>query len=154
MATSIIVFLAVYGLYSLSGILFPTDLSFYATLNKPSWNPPRKWFGIVWGILYALIALSITIVYMKTSGFKEVSRFYLFILIINYFANQAFSYFFFKIKHLNFAFIDALIIAISTFLLIYATIPYSKLAAWLLVPYLIWSCFATLLAWTIAKSNQ
>ncbi|MDU0202111.1 tryptophan-rich sensory protein [Paenibacillus sp. MAH-36] len=32
--------------------------------------------------------------------------------------------------------------------------PYSTLAAWLLFPYLLWSCFATYLAWTIYKLNS
>ncbi|NEW06484.1 hypothetical protein GK047_10725 [Paenibacillus sp. SYP-B3998] len=50
------------------------------------------------------------------------------------------------------AFLDTLLVAISTFLLIYATISYS--AACLLVPCLLWSCFATFLAWTINQLNK
>ena len=154
MLTFITVFLISYALFSLSGFLFPTDLAYYASLKKPDWNPPEKLFGIVWGILYALISLSVAIVYVKTSGFKEVSTFYLLILLINYVANQAFTFIEFKLKNLGLAFIDAAIVALTTSLLIYFTIPYSRLAAWLLVPYLLWSCFATVLAYTIFKLNE
>ncbi|NQX63254.1 TspO/MBR family protein [Paenibacillus qinlingensis] len=154
MFTFIIVFLITYALFSISGVLFPTDLAYYATLKKPSWNPPAKLFGIAWAILYALISASVAIVYTKTDGFQEVANSYVLILLINYVANQAFTFFEFKLKNLRLAFLDTAIVAITTFLLIYATIPYSKLAAWLLVPYLLWSCFATLLAWTIYQLNK
>lgn len=154
MITFITVFLITYALFSISGVLFPTDLTYYATLKKPSWNPPAKLFGIAWAILYALISASVAIVYTKTDGFQEAATSYVLILLINYLANQAFTFFEFKLKNLRLAFLDTVIVTITTFLLIYATIPYSKLAAWLLVPYLLWSCFATLLAWTIYQLNS
>ncbi|KRE59527.1 TspO/MBR family protein [Paenibacillus sp. Soil750] len=154
MFTFIIVFLITYALFSISGVLFPTDLPYYATLKKPSWNPPAKLFGIAWAILYALISASVAIVYTKTDGFQEAASSYVLILLVNYVANQAFTFFEFKLKNLRLAFLDSAIVAITTFLLLYATIPYSKLAAWLLLPYLLWSCFATLLAWTIYQLNK
>ncbi|MEI7024130.1 TspO/MBR family protein [Paenibacillus sp. y28] len=152
--TLITVFLITYALFSLSGFVFPTDLAYYAKLKKPDWNPPEQLFGIVWGILYALISLSVAIVYVKTDGFKEASTLYLLILLINYVANQAFTFIQFKLKKLGLAFLDTAVVALTTALLIYFTIPYSKLAAWLLVPYLLWSCFATVLAFTIYKLNK
>ncbi|MGG1550310.1 TspO/MBR family protein [Paenibacillus ferrarius] len=154
MLSFITVFLITYALFSISTVLFPTDLAYFASLRKPAWSPPPKLFGIVWSILYVLISLSIAIVYTKTDGFQEVSIAYILILFINYIANQAFTFFEFKLKNLRFAFLDTLVVAVTTFLLIYCTIPYSKLAAWLLVPYLLWSCFATLLAWSIYQLNK
>ncbi|GLX70788.1 TspO/MBR family protein [Paenibacillus glycanilyticus] len=154
MLAFISVFLITYVLFSLSGILFPTDLAYYADLKKPDWNPPKQLFGIVWGIIYALISLSVAIVYLDTSGFKEASIFYLVILLINYVANQAFVFIEFKLKNPSLAFLDTAIVAVTTALLIYFTVPYSTLAAWLLVPYLLWSCFATVLAHTIFKLNE
>ncbi|RTE11584.1 TspO/MBR family protein [Paenibacillus whitsoniae] len=154
MLSFITVFLITYALFSISSVLFPTDLAYFASLRKPTWSPPPKLFGIVWSILYVLISLSIAIVYTKTDGFQEVSIAYILILFINYIANQAFTFFEFKLKNLRLAFLDTLVVAVTTFLLIYYTIPYSKLAAWLLVPYLLWSCFATLLAWSIYQLNK
>ncbi|UKS29012.1 tryptophan-rich sensory protein [Paenibacillus sp. HWE-109] len=154
MFTFIVVFLITYALFSISGVLFPTDLAYYSTLKKPSWNPPAKLFGLAWGILYALISASVAIVYTKTDGFQEAATGYVLILLINYLVNQAFTFFEFKLKDRRLAFIDAALVAITTFFLIIATIPYSKLAAWLLVPYLLWSCFATVLAWSIYQLNK
>lgn len=152
--TFIIVFLITYALFSISGVLFPTDLDYYSALKKPSWNPPAKLFGIAWALLYALISASVAIVYTKTNGFQEAATNYVLILLLNYVANQAFTYIEFKLKNLKLAYLDTVLVAITTFLLIYATIPYSKLAAWFLVPYLLWSCFATLLAWSIYQLNK
>lgn len=150
----ITVFLLSYALFSLSAVLFPTDINYYTSLNKPSWSPPPKLFGIVWSIIYGLISLSITIVYTKTDGFQDVTLIYFVTLLLNYMANQAFTFIEFKLKNLRLAFLDTVVVAFTSFLLIYFTLPYSKLAAWLLVPYLLWSCFATLLAWTIFQLNK
>ncbi|UJF35959.1 TspO/MBR family protein [Paenibacillus hexagrammi] len=154
MFTFIVTFLITYALFSISGVLFPVDPAYYTELRKPSWNPPAKLFGIVWSVLYALISLSVAIVYTKTDGFQEAAYSYTVILFINYLANQAFSFFQFKLKNLRLAYLDSFLVALTTCLLIYATLPYSKLAAWLLVPYLLWSCFATFLAWTIYQLNK
>ncbi|MCD1257312.1 tryptophan-rich sensory protein [Paenibacillus athensensis] len=153
MVSWIVTFLVVYALFSVSGVLFPVDRPWYASLNKPAWNPPAPLFGVVWGILYALIALSVTIVYHRTDSFQTASAFYVTVLFVNYVANQAFSFFQFKLHSLTLAFWDTLLVAVTTFLLLVATIPYSKAAAWLLVPYLLWTCFATFLAWTILRLN-
>lgn len=150
----ITVFIITYALFSLSAVLFPTDIKYYASLNKPAWSPPPKLFGIVWSIIYGLISLSIAIVYMKTDGFQDVTLTYFVTLLINYVANQAFTFIEFKLKNLRMAFLDTVVVALTAFLLIYYTIPYSKLAAWLLVPYLLWSCFAALLAWSIYQMNK
>ncbi|SDN82340.1 TspO and MBR related proteins [Paenibacillus sp. yr247] len=154
MLTFIVAFLITYALFSISGVLFPTDPSYYASLKKPSYNPPAKLFGIAWGILYALISASVAIVYTKTDGFQEAAASYVLILLINFLANQACTFFEFKLKNLRLAFLDTAFVSISTFLLINATIPYSKLAAWLLVPYLLWSCVATVLAWSVYLLNK
>ncbi|MBP1961771.1 TspO/MBR family protein [Paenibacillus aceris] len=154
MLTFIFAFLITYALFSISGVLFPADLSYYASLKKPNWQPPAKLFGIVWGIMYALISASVAIVYTKTDGFQEAAISYVLILLINYIVNQTFTIFEFKLKNLQLAFVDTAVVAITTCLLIQATIPYSKFAAWLLVPYLLWSCFATLLSWTIFQLNK
>jgi len=150
----ITVFILTYALFSISAVLFPTDINYYTSLNKPAWSPPPKLFGIVWSIIYGLISLSVTIVYMKTNGFQDASLTYFVTLLINYIANQAFTFIEFKLKNLRLAFLDTVVVAFTSFLLIYFTLPYSKLAAWLLVPYLLWSCFAALLAWSIYQLNK
>ncbi|WP_088073026.1 TspO/MBR family protein [Gottfriedia luciferensis] len=151
--SSILVFIITLILFSLSAFLFPIDLIWYSKLKKPEWTPPNKLFGIVWGILYILIALSLAIVDYKV-GLKNTSFFYLLIWLINYLSNQAFSYFQFKLKRLDLAAIDCLIVAITALLLVKLTLNYSILASVLLIPYALWAIFATYLSFTIYRLNK
>ncbi len=139
-------------MFSLSGILFPIDRTWYATLKKPTWTPSGKVIGVIWTVLYGLIALSLAIVEYKV-GLKNTSLTFMILWLINYLANQAFSYFEFKAKRLDLAFLDSAIVAITTLLLIFATIQYSVLASALLIPYFLWSIIATYLAWKIFRLN-
>lgn len=151
--SSILVFIITLILFSLSAFLFPIDLKWYSKLKKPTWTPPSKLFGIVWGILYILIALSLAIVDYKV-GLKNTSFAYLLIWLINYLSNQAFSYFQFKLKRLDLAAIDCLIVAITALLLVKLTMNYSILASVLLIPYALWAIFATYLSFTIYRLNK
>ncbi len=75
-------------------------------------------------------------------------------LLINYIVNQGFSYFQFTQKNLLvFASIDCLLVAVTTLILLLIAGKYSKASAWLLVPYLLWSAFATYLSFTIYTMN-
>ncbi|MGX9136209.1 TspO/MBR family protein [Rummeliibacillus sp. JY-2-4R] len=150
--SAVLVFIIVYLLFSLSGILFPIDPTWYATLKRPTWTPSGKVIGIIWGLLYGLIALSLAIVEYKV-GLKNTSLTFMILWLINYLANQAFSYFEFKAKRLDLAFLDTAIVAITTLLLIFATLQYSVLASVLLIPYFLWSTIATYLAWRIFRLN-
>lgn len=98
--SSIIVFLLTYGLFYVSSILFPIDRAWYDALEKPSWTPPGMTIGIVWAVLYGLIALSVAIIYNKY-GFKPKT--FWFIFLLNYIFNQAFSYFQFSQKKFVFS---------------------------------------------------
>jgi translocator protein len=148
--SSIAVFLIIYALFYVSSILFPIDRSWYDALSKPSWTPSGQTIGIIWAVLFALIALSATLIYNKY-GFKPVRFWALF--AINYVFNQAFSYFQFTQKDLFAATVDAFLIALTTLLLIIVAGRLNKVSAWLLVPYLLWSSFATFLSWTIYSMN-
>jgi len=96
--------------------------------------------------------LSITIVESKV-GILNTSSYFLLTWIINYLANQAFSFFQFKVKRLDLATIDCLVVALTGILLCFFTIPYSLLAALLLVPYVVWVIFATYLSYRIYRLN-
>lgn len=151
--SAILVFIIVYLLFSLSGILFPVDRTWYASLKKPSWTPSGKTIGMIWGILYTLIALSLAIIEYKMR-LKSTSISFVLLWIINYLANQSFSFFQFNAKRLDLAFLDTIAVVITTIMLLYATIHYSGLATILLIPYLIWSIIATTLAWSIYRLNS
>lgn len=79
-------------------------------VKKTCMDSPSKLFGIVWGVLYLLIALSLAIVNYKV-GLMNTPFTFLLIWLINYISNQAFSYFQFKRKRLDLAAVDCLIVA-------------------------------------------
>lgn len=145
------VFVITYALFSAAGYLFPVDQEWYNSLKKPDWTPSGTAIGIIWAILFALISLSAAIVYAAFS-FKGAKSFW-FTLLINYVLNQAFSYFQFTQKNLLAASLDCLLVAITAIVLLIIAKKYSKAASYLLLPYFLWSAFATFLSFTINSMN-
>ncbi|MEC1878333.1 MULTISPECIES: TspO/MBR family protein [Bacillus] len=145
------VFVITYALFSASGYLFPVDQEWYNSLKKPDWTPSRTAIGIIWAILFALISLSAAIVYAAFS-FKGAKSFW-FTLLINYVLNQTFSYFQFTQKNLLAASLDCLLVAITAIVLLIIAKKYSRTTSYLLLPYFLWSAFATFLSFTINSMN-
>ncbi|QOJ80841.1 TspO/MBR family protein [Bacillus subtilis] len=145
------VFVITYALFSAAGYLFPVDQEWYNSLKKPDWTPSGTAIGIIWAILFALISLSAAIVYVAFS-FKGAKSFW-FTLLINYVLNQAFSYFQFTQKNLLAASLDCLLVAITAIILLIIAKKYSRAASYLLLPYFLWSAFATFLSFTINSMN-
>lgn len=119
-------------------ILFKSNQIFYKSLNKPFFSPPSWLFAIIWPILYILISISIYNIKNKNTDYLKA-------LIINYFSNQIFSFFFFTIKSPFIAMIDTIIILISSLYLYVESKKDNKLSANLLIPYILWNTFATIL---------
>lgn len=131
----------------LSGILFKIDSSYYFSLNKPFFAPEPIVFGIVWPILYILIAYS---VYKTWSNSTSNYKIY---LIINYVANQLFTWTFFVLKNNFLALVDTIIILISSLYLYIETRMINRDKAKYLIPYIIWNIFALILVFTIFIIN-
>lgn len=130
----------------LGGIIFSNNQLFYKSLEKPFFAPPGWLFAIIWPILYILIALSIYKI-------KNKDKDYLKVLIINYFSNQIFSFLFFTIKSPFLALIDTIIVLISSLYLYLESKKDNKTSANLLIPYIIWNIFATILIISIYVMN-
>lgn len=130
----------------ISGLLFPANQIFYKQLNKPVFAPPGIVFAIVWPILYFLIALSILLV-------KDKTKDYLKYLIINYFSNQAYNFFFFTIKSPFIALIDTIIVLISSLYLYIESKKDNNISSKLLIPYILWNIYATILIISIYFMN-
>ena len=135
----------------IGGLLFRSDTIFYKSLNKPIFAPPSILFPIVWSILYILIGISIYIIY-KDNSYKNTPE-YNKTLLINYFSNQIFSFLFFTIKSPFLALIDTFIVLISSLFLYYESKSLNKTSAKLLIPYIIWNIFATILIISIFFMN-
>jgi len=124
----------------------------YMSLNKPSFNPPNWIFGPVWTVLYILMGIAAGIIWNKGSYHKWVKT-ALYHFIFQLIFNAAWSIVFFGMKSTGIA----LIIIIALLILIVLTIRWfriiNKAAAILLIPYLLWVSFATILNYSIWVLN-
>ena len=133
----------------ISSLIFRVDTNYYNNLNLPFFAPPSILFPIVWTILYLLISISIYIVINK----DNISSNYKITLVINYLSNQLYTLCFFIIKNNFLALCDALIVFVSSLYLYFYTKEYNKNASILLILYVIWNLFATILSFSIFIIN-
>lgn len=138
---------------ALSGFATQSSVdTWYATLNKPSFNPPNWIFAPVWTTLYILMGISAGIVWGHGYYHKWVKTalyFFGFQLLFN----AAWSIVFFGLQRP----MPALIILIVLLGLILLTIRWfnivNRTAAYLLIPYLLWVLFAGILNFKIVQLN-
>lgn len=128
--------------------LFMGNLSFYKTLNLPFFAPPTWIFPVVWPILYILIAISIYKI--SNYGFSNNYKKY---LILNYIFNESFTIFFFNFKSITLGFISCILSLLTAYFLYEETKKIDKKTSYLLIPYLIWLIFASLLSTFILFMN-
>jgi tryptophan-rich sensory protein len=121
----------------------------YERLVKPSWRPPDWLFAPVWTVLYLMIAIAGWMVWRK-AGVSQPLFFYLLQLVLN----AAWTPIFFGAHRIGAAFFDIVLLWVSTILTIVYFYPVNALAAWLLVPYLIWVSFAATLNYAIWRLNR
>lgn len=110
---------------------------------KPSITPPNYVFPIAWTILFALIAASMYFAWVNSNRKWKLDIIVLF--TFNFVFNILWSYFYFTMHAPMFAFIDLIFLIVSIILLIILTYKIDKRASYLLVPYLLWTCFAGVL---------
>lgn len=133
----------------LGNLIFNTDTNFYKNINKPFFAPPGIIFPIVWTILYVLIAISIYLIISKKENTKDYNKY----LLINYVSNQIFTFLFFDLKSPFLALVDTVIVLLSSIYLYMESKMINKTSAKLLIPYIIWNMFATILITSIFFMN-
>lgn len=127
------------------------DLNWYNTLNKPPLTPPAGIFAPVWGIIYILMFLSFFI-FMSAKTDKDKKSGAVF-FIIQLLLNFSWSPVFFYLHNIKLSFIIITLIIIFLILTINSFYKVSKISAYLLIPYLVWICFATYLNFGIMMLN-
>lgn len=132
------------------GALFPPG-DWYAALAKPAWNPPNWIFGPVWTALYAMMAVSAWLVWQGSEG--AVRRRALGWYAVQLVLNAAWTPLFFGLHFLGVAFAEILLLWVAIAATIAAFRRVSRVAAWLLVPYLAWVSFAAALNFTLWRLN-
>ena len=120
--------------------------NWYAYLNKPFFSPPNWVFGPVWTLLYTMMGIAAYLVWKKGKGVS-------FWFWLQLGLNTLWSILFFRLHNPTLAFFEIILLWLAIFLSIKAFYQRSKTAAYLLVPYLLWVTFATLLNASIAILN-
>ena len=123
--------------------------SFYAQLSKPAWAPPAGVFGPVWTVLYALMGVAAWLVW-RSPGPKRAA---LTLFGAQLAANALWSWLFFAWHRGALAAVEILVLLALIVAMIVAFWRISRLAALLMVPYLLWVSFASVLTWAVWRSN-
>jgi len=146
------------GLCQLCGLLgafftTPAIPGWYASLQKPAFNPPNAVFGPVWTILYALMGAALYLV-IRAEGPEALRRKAILLFGVQLALNTAWSWLFFGLKNPGLAFADIVLLWAA----ILASSVYfrrlSRPAFWMFLPYLLWVSFAMLLNFEIWRLNS
>lgn len=125
--------------------------TWYPTLNKPSFQPPNWLFAPVWTILYILMGIAAGLVWLPAPG-PEVRK-ALWVYAAQLVANVLWTVLFFGLRQPLLALVDILLLVglVAWCITLFRSV--RPFAGWLLVPYLLWICFATLLNASIVVLN-
>ncbi len=131
----------------------PKIATWYQGVTKPSFNPPNYLFGPVWTILFILMGISLYIIW--TSKFKDraYKKEVIIIFAIQLILNILWSILFFGLESPMFAFFEIMILWISIFATIIGFYKISRIASLILIPYILWVSFASVLNFFIWKLN-
>jgi tryptophan-rich sensory protein len=117
---------------------------FYQTIEKPFFAPPEWVFGLAWGIIYPLIAIAFVYLILLLHK-KQAPESAMWLFLANLMGNFAFTPLLFQLKSIPLATLDILAVLVTLILLQWRAWKYSKVIFFLLLPYLVWGAFATVL---------
>lgn len=126
-----------------------TSSEWYQSLIKSALQPPPIVFSIVWSVLYLMLAASLSLVSLMPDAQKKTLALYVLTGVLN----VLWTYTFFTLQNPGgavFVLIITIIAAIALFSDVYR---HNKIASYLLIPYMVWLCFALYLNYELAFFN-
>jgi translocator protein len=135
----------------------PRSMSWYSRLKKPSYVPPNELFPVAWTALYAGIATTsaVTIDRLRAAGRHDEAHSYVVALAVNLILNAGWSWVFFKYHKLGASTVGAALLAASSADLSRRAAHADPRAGAALLPYPLWSAFATAMSshiWVLNRS--
>ena len=124
---------------------------FYLELNRPAWAPSPAVFGPVWTILYTLIALAAFLVVRETGW--RLALVPLAVYVLQLALNAVWTWLFFKWHLGGAAFLDIVVLLLLVAVTAWVFWGVRPLAGVLMLPYLGWVGFATVLTWSVWRLN-
>ena len=138
-----------------SGIVTRSSIdTWYPTLIKPSFNPPNWVFAPAWSLLYLLMGVAAGLVWDRIEYEKEVVKNALVFFAIQLALNALWSYLFFFFFYPLLALIEIFVLWLMIYETLLKFVKINKVAGYLLVPYLLWVSFATILNASIWWFNK
>jgi benzodiazapine receptor len=125
--------------------------SFYQQLVRPRWAPPGWLFGPMWTALYLCMGISAWLVWRKR-GF-DGARSALVLYLVQLAANALWSWLFFAWRLGALAFVDVIVLWVLIASTLVAFWRVQRIAAVLLIPYLLWVTLASALTYSVWRSN-
>ena len=132
------------------GMFFGPD-DWFRSLLKPTWNPPNWLFGPAWTVLYIMMAVAVWMVW-RCGGWRA-QRGPLTLYLAQWALNALWTPLFFGLHRPGWALAEILILLPAILATLAAFWRVKRLAGALLIPYALWTGFATLLNYTIWRMN-
>lgn len=145
-----------YGVAALGALsTAPSIPTWYATLNRPSFNPPNYLFAPVWTTLYGIMAIAAWLIWRTPREGPTASRRLdgLMLFALQLALNALWTPIFFSLHNLLAAFIVIVLLWIAILLTTLRFWQLKPLAGALLLPYLAWVSFATALNLALLRLN-
>jgi len=141
--------LITFGVAGFASQFEPGD--WYRSLAKPSWTPPGRVFGPVWGLLYLSMGIAAWMVWRQRPRTNTLVPliFYLAQLAVN----GLWSWLFFGQLLIGPALIDLLLLVLLVAVTVWLFLRVYKPAGFLMIPYLLWISFASALNFQIWRLN-
>jgi tryptophan-rich sensory protein len=134
-----------------SGVWVSSSPGWYASLNRPPWQPPAFIFGLIWPYNFIMLGVAAFNVAQSLNRIQTISWLVLFALSIT--AALIWAHQFYVPHNLTFAAIALGVAALLTIPVLYLTFKASLLVGILLIPYQLWVVIATTLAWGYSTRN-
>lgn len=148
----LLIFTGTYAVSALSAQASFLGLAeWYPSLRQPSFTPPNFIFGPVWTVLYGMMAAAASLVWRTGLPARRGALALYWLQVV---LNGVWSGLFFGLRQTGAAALELGLLIVTIGLTIVAFRPLRPLAAWLLVPYLVWSLFALALNVAIWNLNR
>lgn len=122
--------------------------TWYASLIKPAFNPPNWLFGPVWTLLYLLMAVTLYLIWTGKKNVQASRWFYLQLML-----NAAWSVIFFGLRQPLAAYVCIILLILGIIGTMFWTSKTTKTGMYLMIPYLLWVSFASVLNLMIVLLN-
>ena len=139
------------GVAAAGGAAGDFDSRWYRRLRKPGWQPGGAAIGTVWSVLYVLTAAS---AYILARGPRRRRGLLGGLFVIQYVLNAAFTPLLTRRRDLTLATADSAALLVTVSALTVAAWPVRRAAAVMLLPYVVWTAFATYLSATLVRLNR